>query len=331
MPPNRRHSRPLLSSTRPRHYKTRTPSSHTTRTLIRTHHTLQKRLSTALATHNPVLAQTLQSQLTSLGGLTDYQAASLAGQSRDRGGDSSRVLVSWLQESLLLDNKGAQRATLPKADEPKVTNPKKNTGQKKWKVLEIGALTTENAISRHARLQVERIDLRSRHAEIKTQDFMQRPGPWKDEEGRVDIVSLSLVLNFVGDAGGRGEMLRRVSKFLRRRTYDDDDDDDDREGGESKAQSILFLPGLFLVLPAPCVTNSRYLDEDRLEAIMRTLGYIKAKRKMARKLVYYFWTWQGVSLRMDGNPTENGKPETKFKKEEIRKGPGRNNFAVVLA
>lgn len=159
---------------------------------------------------------------------------------------------------------------------------------------------------------------------------MQRPVPFKGEEGRVDIVSLSLVLNFVGDAGGRGEMLKRVSKFLRRRTYDDDDDNH-KEGGESRAGSILSLPGLFLVLPAPCVTNSRYLDEDRLEAIMRTLGYLKAKRKMTRKLVYYFWTWQAGSLRMDGNPTENGKPEAKFKKEEIRKGPGRNNFAVVLA
>jgi 25S rRNA (adenine2142-N1)-methyltransferase len=134
---------------------------------------------------------------------------------------------------------------------------------------------------------------------------MERPLP-QDENDQFDIISLSLVLNYVPNPAGRGEMLVRTLKFLRAWQYP--------EG------LTHFFPSLFLVLPAPCVTNSRYLDEMKLEALMESLGYMNSKKKLSNKLVYYLW-------RMI-SPVTKGK--VGLKKEEIRSGKSRNNFAIVL-
>ena len=66
--------------------------------------------------------------------------------------------------------------------------------------------------------------------------------------------------------------------------------------------------------------NSRYLDETKLEALMESLGYVNSMRKLSKKLVYYLW-------RMASPVT---KRKVSFKKEEIRSGKSRNNFAIVL-
>jgi 25S rRNA (adenine2142-N1)-methyltransferase len=134
---------------------------------------------------------------------------------------------------------------------------------------------------------------------------MERPLP-QDANDQFDIISLSLVLNYVPDPAGRGEMLLRTLKFLRAPRYP--------EG------LTHFFPSLFMVLPAPCVTNSRYLDETKLETLMESLGYVSSKRKLSNKLVYYLW-------RMASQVT---KRKVSFKKDEIRSGKSRNNFAIVL-
>lgn len=184
--------------------------------------------------------------------------------------------------------------------------------EERLRMLEVGALRVDNACSRSGVFDVTRIDLHSQELGIEAQDFMERPvlNPIELEKEGFDIVSLSLVVNYVGDAFGRGEMLRRVGRFLRRRKPENLPVDGIEE----------IFPGLFLVLPAPCVTNSRYLDEDRLIDIMRTLGFEKVRRKMSAKLVYYLW-------RYDGQVKQERKI---FKKEEIRLGKSRNNFAIVL-
>lgn len=141
---------------------------------------------------------------------------------------------------------------------------------------------------------------------------MERPipeGPEALDREGFDVVSLSLVVNYVGDAAGKGEMLRRVGKFLR--------------GGNGTQGEVALgdtVPALFLVLPAPCVLNSRYMDEERLKEIMESLGYVLKTRKMSRKLVYYLW-------RFDGPDKARRKA---WKKEELRTGGARNNFAIVL-
>lgn len=138
---------------------------------------------------------------------------------------------------------------------------------------------------------------------------MQRPLPASDDD-KFDLVSLSLVLNYVPDPAGRGDMLRRTTQFLRRST--------EQEPGNPA--SSLF-PSLFLVLPAPCVTNSRYLDEARLRGIMGTLGYTPVKRKLSAKLIYGLWRHED---------TAEAAKQANWKKEEVRPGGSRNNFAVTM-
>ena len=297
----------LLSNTRPPIQKTPTSlSSRATRTLIRTHHTLQKKLTQALASNDVILATSLRAQIDDSGGLQTYQHASITGQSSSRGGDSSKILVEWLSPLL---SPSKLRSSILSAQPPK--------GVMKFKMLEVGTLSLQNACSRSNIFDMQRIDLHSQHPSILEQDFMARPVPAAEklaEEG-FDIVSLSLVVNFVPDAAGRGEMLRRVGKFLRRRKMD--------RGGDSEgdlAQAREFFPGLFLVLPSSCVLNSRYMDEERLEGIMGSLGFVLARRKLGEKLVYYLWRYQGST---------KGRPRL-FGKEELRKGGARNNFAIVL-
>ncbi|PQE16513.1 hypothetical protein CJF30_00003218 [Rutstroemia sp. NJR-2017a BBW] len=261
-------------------------SSKATRTIIRTHHTLEKRRAKALAEGDEVAAAALTREIATQGGLETYQHASLIGQRNDRGGDSSKILMEWLSPlSARLKEQASRGASL--------------------RMLEVGALSTSNAVSRSHAFQVERIDLNSQSEGITQQDFMERPLP-KDDSEKFDIISLSLVLNYVPDGAGRGNMLLRTLKFL-------------HTAPPALNDFAEWFPSLFLVLPSPCVSNSRYMDEARLEAIMESLGYVMVKKKLSNKLVYYLWRLNSFNL-----------DRVSWKKEEIRTGKSRNNFSVVL-
>ena len=266
-------------------------SSQATRTLIRTHHTLNKKLESAKSKGNDAEAADLEAQIEKLGGLKAYQQASIQGQSIDRGGDSSAVLMKWLE---------------PTSDALSKTEPK-------LRLLEVGALSTSNVCSTSGHFNVQRIDLNSQGDGILQQDFMERPLPKSNAE-KFDIISLSLVLNYVPDATGRGEMLKRTCQFL-----------DSRHRLDRDAAIQAVFPALFLVLPAPCVTNSRYMDEPRLTEIMNSLGYRLLQRKQTAKLVYYLWQLQG--LPNEGKTKAKG---MKFAKKEVNPGATRNNFSIVL-
>jgi 25S rRNA (adenine2142-N1)-methyltransferase len=276
-----------LSQGRPPTVKpARSISSKATRNVIRTYHTLDKERAKALAAGDDAKAVALAKQMELQGGIESYQRASLIGQTNERGGDSSKVLMEWL--------------------EPIVPALKElSTEGKSLRMLEVGALSVANACSKSRLFDMARIDLNSQAEGITQQDFMERPLP-HDEREKFDIISLSLVLNYVPDPAGRGQMLLRTLEFLTARQY--------------PGQLGDLLPSLFLVLPAPCVTNSRYLDEDRLEAILKGLGFVNSRKKLSNKLVYYMWQLQ--------RPT--AKRTLAIKKEEIRSGKSRNNFAIVL-
>jgi 25S rRNA (adenine2142-N1)-methyltransferase len=267
-------------------------SSQATRKLIRTHHTLNKKLETAKSKGNDAEAVELEAQIEKLGGLKAYQQASIQGQSIDRGGDSSVVLMKWLE---------------PTSDALSKNEPK-------LRLLEVGALSTSNVCSRSGHFDVQRIDLNSQGDGILQQDFMERPLPKSGAE-KFDIISLSLVLNYVPDATGRGEMLKRTCQFL-----------DTRHRIDRDASIQAVFPALFLVLPAPCVTNARYMDEGRLGEIMNSLGYVLLQRKQTLKLVYYLWQLQGVPNEAKAKT----KTKAKFLKKEVNPGPTRNNFSIVL-
>lgn len=267
-------------------------SSQATRTLIRSHHQLNKKLEVAKSKGKDDEVEELQKQIEELGGLKSYQQASIQGQSNDRGGDSSVVLMKWLE---------------PTADALSKAEPK-------LKLLEVGALSTSNACSKSGHFDVQRIDLNSQGDGILQQDFMERPLP-KSAAEQFDIISLSLVLNYVPDAPGRGEMLKRTCQFL-----------DTRHRIDRDAAVQAVFPALFLVLPAPCITNSRYMDEGRLGEIMGSLGYVLLQRKQTAKLVYYLW--QLKSLPSEGRTKTKTR---KFPKKEVNPGAGRNNFSVIVS
>jgi 25S rRNA (adenine2142-N1)-methyltransferase len=255
-------------------------SSRATRSVIRGHHARLKAHSQALANGDISSAQGIASQIASSGGLEAYQLASQTGQLSERGGDSSKLLVSWLNELGALIN--AEHGSL--------------------KVLEVGCLSPQNAISKCKATKMTRIDLRSTHPLIEEQDFMDRPIPTSEEE-KFELLSLSLVLNFVPDAIGRGEMLSRTTSFLCSIINDETSP----------------WPMLFLTLPLPCVTNSRYLTPKHLESIMQGFGYNSIRTKTTTKMYYSLWKLEQRVLSSKA-----------VSKKEINPGKGRNNFCIVV-
>lgn len=278
--------------------KPKSISRKATRTLINQIHTLEKRKKQAVQNGDKTTEFAIEAEIASLGGIEKYQQASLQGQRNDRGGDSSKVLLDWLKpiENELEDIAGSNS----------------NTPQH-LRMLEVGALSTTNECSRSGYFDITHIDLNSQGDGILQQDFMERPLPQDDSE-RFDIISLSLVLNFVPEPKGRGDMLLRTLDFLH-------EPSGVREG--MKVGLKQHFPSLFLVLPAPCVSNSRYLDEKKLNTIMESLGYQITKSKMTQKLVYYLWT-----RTIDQPPLLS--TSMYFTKKELRSGASRNNFAIVL-
>lgn len=247
-----------------------------TRTIIRSHHQLHKKLAQAIKSGEKDRADAIEREIEEQGGLKAYQDASITGQSIERGGDSSKVLMQWLDT---LDLK---------------------TDGRKLRMLEVGALSTANACSRSGKFDMTWIDLNSQDPKIQQQDFMGRPLPTSDDQ-RFDVISLSLVINYVPDAESRGDMLRRTTSFL----------------APSSSES---LPTLFLVLPAPCVTNSRYLNESRLDIMLESLGYRKLRQKISPKLYYSLWV---LSQQSQGQ-------EKSFAKMQVNPGRTRNNFCIIL-
>jgi 25S rRNA (adenine2142-N1)-methyltransferase len=244
------------------------------------------------------------------------------------------------------------------------------------RVLEVGALSTDNALNIPGITTVRRIDLRSSGPGIEEVDFMDLPVPSDSSSSSssssteemclgggggarrggyyYDVLSLSLVLNYVPDATARGEMLRRTTLFLRRSSppvvlpvespllassvsspsaSPSSSSDEQQSAGDARTDDAASvgppppLPCLFLVLPAPCLLNSRYLTAEHLAAILNSLGYCLVRAKTTRKLYYSLWRYDGPGARDEWVRTGG---QTVFKKREINPGGGRNNFCIVL-
>jgi len=97
-------------------------------------------------------------------------------------------------------------------------------------------------------------------------------------------------------------MLKRTTQFLRTTPQSSDD----------------TFPTLFVVLPLPCVDNSRYLTRERFLEIMESLGYSLRNSKESKRMAYWLFHY-----------TATGIEEKTWKKKIIRDGGGRNNFAIA--
>ncbi|KAJ2710888.1 25S rRNA (adenine2142-N1)-methyltransferase, partial [Coemansia sp. Cherry 401B] len=213
-------------------------SSADTRRRINHFHTLIKEYSKLGAkrsqSQDPEAVAAIDEQITAvsremaqMGGLDWYQKASLLGQSKQRGGDTSRWLVPKLRE-----------LNLDKRDD-------------KLRMLDVGALSRLNYAKERTWIDVTPIDLNSQEPGIYQQDFLdielgQRPDTdLNAEDGQHDdgdggnsddgddngkpagnpkneilcrlqtpfhIICLSLVVNFIGDPVKRGDMLRQAAR-----------------------------------------------------------------------------------------------------------------------
>lgn len=282
-------------------------SSKHTRTLINTHHLLQKRLATARSQGDIQGIQEIEAQLAAQGGLETYQLASRTGQSKLRGGDSSAVLVEWLdaeirvrKDALRLLRRGGKTVGEDTGRAPGHFEP--------IRILEVGALSTQNALNIPGITSIRRIDLRSSEDGIEEIDFMDLPIPNNPDDG-YNVLSLSLVLNYVPDPKARGDMLRRTTSFF------------------SPHEKSEVFPCLFLVLPLPCLENSRYLSTNHVTSILNSLGFIDLHTKTTRKLHYSLWRYDG---KRQVDKYIRGGGQTTFKKKELHPGGGRNNFCILL-
>lgn len=141
---------------------------------------------------------------------------------------------------------------------------------------------------------------------------MQRPLPTGPGQ-KFHLISLSLVLNFVPTPDERGNMLRRLSRFLLLQS----------ESAPKLSDDTLMdkFPSVFIVLPAPCVLNSRYLNKPRFSEIMNSLGYQLLDEKISSKLIYQLWKWVDPDAALG---------TIIWKKEEVNPGKDRNNFAITF-
>ncbi|KAF9427164.1 hypothetical protein BGZ94_005366 [Podila epigama] len=263
-------------------------SSMATAQLIRRYHTLNKELSKCLArieanksasgsnstadkTHNyhqkvhirqgsqkqqeqiaadMVRIAEIRQEMDDLGGLDMYQKASTLGQSKQRGGDSSKWFIPILESCHPDMNK--------KVDPP-------------LRLLDVGALSPHNYQKYSSWIHTTPIDLNPQDPLITKMDFLEMPVPSK--ENMFDVVCLSLVVNFVGDPTQRGEILRQATRFLKPK-----------------------MGLLYLVLPLPCIDNSRYMDHELLVEMMAYLGFTTLIRHhFAKKLAYYVFRFDTSS------------------------------------
>ncbi|KZT55867.1 nucleolus protein [Calocera cornea HHB12733] len=262
-----------------------TVSADVTRKTIRRYHVLLKekaRLLNAPSSSTSTRLDEIDKEMKLLGGLEAYQEMSVLGQSKERGGGSEKVLVEWLKEL------GYGKPPVGKGKERGVIN-----------LLEVGALRPDNYTQWSKWLHCVPIDLHSRHPDIKEQDFLLLDRT--ENEGRWDVISLSLVLNFASMPLDRGRMLALSHAFLRH-----------------DSPSYLYL-----VLPLPCVANSRFTTSDHLKSLMGAIGFelVKERWRPGGKVAYWLWKRKDHYDSRDGDGFK--------KKKVLREGATRNNFAIL--
>ena len=209
---------------------------------------------------------------------TRYQAASIRGEDL-RNHNTSRWLVQRLKPL---------RAA--------------GSGAAKLQLLDVGALS-ENYVKERSWLAVTAIDLNSQCSFVQQLDFFEYE---PEHDGCFDVVSLSLVLNFVGDARRRGEMVLKCCRHL-------------------KQDGLLYI-----VLPRACVDNSRYTTVDTLLSVASAAGLVLEEQHMSARLANFLFKLNDSSAGGGGAGGGAGNAPSLEKRKIVKTGAGRNNFAILL-
>ncbi|GAA5989041.1 hypothetical protein JCM5350_003637 [Sporobolomyces pararoseus] len=278
--------------------------------LIREFHALEKRLKAPQTTEQEKLE--IKKRQEELGGLETYQKASLHGADKKRGGETSKWLIKQLKQFKVgLDNTNTDKGK--EKEKEKVEPTILEDGTKVWpkpkqrrklKLLDVGAIAG-TAYASEAWIDTTSIDLNPQAPHVIKSNFFDFPipTPSTSEDELFDVVSLSLVMNFEGSLINRGHFLLHAHSYLK-----------------------LESPGyLYLVLPLPCLTNSRYLTHQHLRSIFTSTNWEVVAHHDSNKLTHWFLK----EINKDkGGRRGDGKI---WKREELRKGvTPRNNFCIVV-
>lgn len=169
--------------------------------MIRKFHVLLKsRKKLEGRTGNVQEIDAIDGQIGGLGGLDAYQRMSKQGQSAERGGGTETVLIGWLKDIMEGDplGKGQKLRCVWTGPQDLLL-----VVLTVWlRLLEVGALKADNYQGCSSWIDNTPIDLKAQDPKIRQQDFLQM----KEDENacRWDVLSLSLVLNFVPDPRERG-------------------------------------------------------------------------------------------------------------------------------
>ncbi|KAI8922683.1 putative methyltransferase-domain-containing protein [Entophlyctis helioformis] len=297
-----------------------------TQRLISSYHTLNKELDKAAKAGNAADMARIQAELDAMGGLQAYQRASL------KGGDGSKgwgATCKWILPHLRKEADAKNAASAPEAiaalnadasaDTPTETDGGSRHSNKaikapkadrvRLRMLDVGAITGDTYTKHSSFLNVTSIDLNSQSPKVLRQDFFERPRP-ATQNDLFDVVCLSLVVNFVGDTAARGTMISRTRQFL-------------------VAKGLVYI-----VLPLPCITNSRYMTHELFVDMLDSLDFDLVEHHHARKLAYYLFRWRSqTSLIESAAKSRTGGltvPKA-FPKKVIRNGGGLNNFCILLS
>ncbi|KAH0830275.1 hypothetical protein J3R83DRAFT_1640 [Lanmaoa asiatica] len=200
-----------------------------------------------------------------------------------------------------------------------------------FSLLEVGALKPDNYAPCSSWITTTPIDLRSRHPCIIEQDFLAMDVDEHTE--RWDIISLSLVVNFVPEPKDRGEsfplaclailmyVLARANAHLG--TYIPASVRLVISRCKSLGCTLWLCGSTGRQLPSPCVENSRYMSFERLELLMTTIGFVEVEKKWRQggKMVY----WLYRKMPADGPLKTDG-----FRKKTVCRQGRRNNFCILL-
>lgn len=241
--------------------------------LIAAFHAANKQLEAARKRGDATAVAALERQLDELGGIERYQRASVKGEDL-RSTNTSK----WLLKKL------ATLGRQPPAGEQLV-------------LLDVGALRVNYA--RVGWIDADPIDLNAQASGITQVDFFDYSPRHRPGRRPYDVVSLSLVVNFVPDPKRRGEMLRRCCGLL-------------------KPSGTLFV-----VLPRACVENSRYVTDESIREVFAALGLTVLLQHTSAKLAYYV-------LSLEHADQHRAPDRAPFKRRLLRAGGARNNFSIGL-
>jgi len=105
-------------------------------------------------------------------------------------------------------------------------------------------------------------------------------------QGGFDVISLSLVINFVGDPNQRGDMIKKAYHLIQSHLQVSFDNT------LTSSANTGFGGFLYVVIPRSCILNSRYLDQNHYLDLFQICGFQLITSKYSSKLAFHIFRRQ---------------------------------------